>query len=303
MIDRATAMILAMFAADSLALGAHWIYDTGLIDRKFGRVDRFLKPSEDSYHRTKERGELTHYGDQALCLLASLAENRGFGLGHFAESWKALFKSYSGYFDQATKATLSNLDAGKGPSVSGSASSDLGGASRIGPLVYRLRNDEERLVAAAKEQTAMTHNQSAVIESAVFFARLTSRVLNGGSPSTVMQELKTEGFLSASLLNWVDQGLESKKRGTRQVVSDFGQACATPAAFPSVIHLIVKYENDLKEALIENVMAGGDSAARGMLVGMVLGAHLGMESIPQDWLSSLKSLKQIKAYLSVIDRG
>ena len=69
-----------------------------------------------------------------------------------------------------------------------------------------------------------------------------------------------------------------------------------------MIHLIVKYENNLKEALIENVMAGGDSAARGMLVGMVLGAHIGMRAIPQDWLSSLKSREQIEVYLSAIDR-
>jgi len=40
-----------------------------------------------------------------------------------------------------------------------------------------------------------------------------------------------------------------------------------------VIHLIAKYENNLQDALIENVMTEGDSAGRGLLVGMILGAH------------------------------
>ena len=302
MSESATAMMLAMFAADSLALGVHWIYDTDRIDRQFGRVDRFLKPSGDSYHKTKDVGEFTHYGDQALCLLGSLAENKGFGLEHFAESWRALFKNYSGYYDKATRATLSNFDSGRGPTASGSGSSDLGGASRMGPLVYCLRNDEEMLAASAREQTGMTHNNADVIESAAFFGRLAIRVLNGISPSSAIQGLKNERLLTERFSDWIDRGAESAKRDTRQAISDFGQDCSTPAAFPSVIHLIVKYENNLKESLIENVMAGGDSAARGMLVGMVLGAYLGMEAIPEIWLSALKARERIMGYLSAIDR-
>ena len=52
MTTQATAMVLASFAADSLALGAHWIYDTGEIDRRFGRVEGLLKPPAD---RSEER--------------------------------------------------------------------------------------------------------------------------------------------------------------------------------------------------------------------------------------------------------
>ena len=60
--DKPTAMVLASFAADSLALGVHWIYNTGVIDKKFGRVERFIKPERPTYHPTKDLGEFTHYG-------------------------------------------------------------------------------------------------------------------------------------------------------------------------------------------------------------------------------------------------
>jgi ADP-ribosylglycohydrolase len=49
-------------------------------------------------------------------------------------------------------------------------------------------------------------------------------------------------------------------------------------------------------------MAGGDSAARGLIVGMLLGAHLGMDAIPQQWLTDLKAYLQITEMLSGIDR-
>ena len=78
--------------------------------------------------------------------------------------------------------------------------------------------------------------------------------------------------------------------------------CEIEAAFPCVIHLIAKYEDNLKAALIENVMAGGDSAGRGLAVGMMLGAHLGIDAIPSEWLSGLKSYRHIMACLEQIDQ-
>jgi ADP-ribosylglycohydrolase len=45
--------------------------------------------------------------------------------------------------------------------------------------------------------------------------------------------------------------------------------------------------------LIQNVMAGGDSAARGMAVGMLLGAHLGEAAIPASWLAELEPREEI----------
>ena len=55
--DKGKAMVMASFLADSLALGAHWIYDTEEISKNFGRVDTLLNPVSDSYHSAKEKGE------------------------------------------------------------------------------------------------------------------------------------------------------------------------------------------------------------------------------------------------------
>ena len=127
-------LLLASLAADSLALGAHWIYDTAKIEAKFGRVDTFLTPEAKSFHHTKKRGEFTHYGDQTFILLESIAAKKGFDLDDFASRWRAFSKDYEGYCDQATKATLKNFDRGKSPLETGSSSNDLAGAARIAPL-------------------------------------------------------------------------------------------------------------------------------------------------------------------------
>jgi ADP-ribosylglycohydrolase len=290
-------MVFASFAGDSLALGAHWIYDAGRIAREFGRVEQLLKPREDSYHPTKDRGEFTHYGDQMFVLLQSVAATRGFDLHDFFRRWQELFRDYKGYYDGATKGTIRNIAKGKGPEESGSPSNDLAGAARIAPLVYCYRNDLDSLVRAARAQTKMTHADPATVDIAEFFARVTFRTLGGASPTAAIREVAKERFPDSTISEWVQDGIDSRDVESVAAVGKLGQSCHTPDAFPATVHLIVKHERNLREALVQSVMAGGDSAARGMLVGMILGAHLGKGSLPEEWFAGLKKEQEIKSLL------
>jgi len=91
----------------------------------------------------------------------------------------------------------------------------------------------------------------------------------------------------------VKAGIQSRTEDTRQTIEKFGQMCSVPAALPSTIHLIVKYEDNLSEALIENIMAGGDSSARGMLAGFIIGSYQGIDSIPDSWLTDMIAYEKI----------
>ena len=299
--EKKKAMVLASFAADALSLGVHWIYNTNVIDKKFGRVEHFLKPERPTYHPTKDKGEFTHYGDQVLILLESVAECGGFKLSDFSARWQKLFENYKGYIDGATKATLANIASGKSALNAGSGSDDLAGAGRIAPLIYVYHNDPQVLADSAKAQTTFTHNNLQVVESALFFSTLALKVLAGAAPKAAILQLKAEQSVETPMLKWIEKGLDSIEQESRQAILDFGQMCETAAAFPGVVHLIVKYENDLKTALVENIMAGGDSAGRGLLVGLVLGAHLGVDAIPQNWLTEMKAYQQIVERLKKID--
>jgi ADP-ribosylglycohydrolase len=302
MTTKARAMVLASFAADSLALGAHWIYNTNIIDKKWGRVESYIKPERPTYHPNKDLGEFTHYGDQTLLLLQSLADNSGFDFERFAQQWQNYFKTYGGYFDGATKQTLENFAAGEPAKKAGSHSDDLAGASRIAPLAYYYRRDLQAFLTSARDQTALTHNNHTVIESAEFFGRVTWKVLNGESPTAALQQTVDEGFDRKPYTKWIENGLNSATKDTRQTILEFGQMCEIQAGFPSVIHLIAKYENSLKDGLVENVMAGGDSAGRGLMVGMILGAYGGLDAIPQKWLTELKAMPEIVKRMDQMDQ-
>ena len=216
-------MVMASFVADSLALGAHWIYDTEKIKSNFGRVESLLKPASDSYHATKGKGGFTHYGDQSFVLLESIAAKKGFNPTDFSGRWRALFKDYSGYIDQATSITLSNYAAGKRVENAGSPSDELAGASRMAPLVFCDRQDPVKLIEDVRIQTSMTHQDPLTNDSAEFFALAARLVLMGTSPVQALTQIAEERFADSVLSRWLVEGLESKDRESVSVILDFGQ--------------------------------------------------------------------------------
>jgi ADP-ribosylglycohydrolase len=53
-----------------------------------------------------------------------------------------------------------------------------------------------------------------------------------------------------------------------------GKASPTEGALPSALYFALKYQHDIEEALIANAGCGGDSAARAMVIGMLLGMFI-----------------------------
>lgn len=299
--DRKKALVMAAFAADALALGPHWIYDTAVIDTEFGRVEELRDPLPATFHKGRRRGQFTHYGDQMLTLLETVAAGRTFDPAQFAGNWQRMFDGYTGYRDHATRATLENLSEGASWEKAGSGSADLAGAARIAPLGALFAGDAERFAAAARRQTTVTHNHPDVVDAAEFFSRVTAAVVAGGEPVAELAAAAAGRFSNSPISEWVDKGVASAGRDTRTVINEFGQQCGIGAAFPAVIHLLARYPDDLKSALVENVMAGGDSAARGMIVGMVMGARLGTGAIPQNWLTGMAAYERIAALVEQIE--
>jgi ADP-ribosylglycohydrolase len=290
--EQAESMVWASFAGDALALGAHWEYDPAKLAQAHGRMETFQTPRPGAYHEGKHTGDFTHYGDQTLILLESLASRGGFDLEDFFTRWQALFSDYKGYLDGATRQTLDIIAFGEGPGSSGSHSTDLAGASRIAPLLLMYVDDPDGLVAAAVAQTKMTHNNALVLDSAAFFARAAWLALCGASPIEAMREAAGADYPSAPIAKWVEAGIDSAGEDTIAAIGVFGRTCKVSEAFPGTVHVVAKYENALAAGLTECVMAGGDSAARAMLAGMLLAAPQGAD-IPEGWISGLTRQKAI----------
>jgi len=233
--------------------------------------------------------------------------------------------------DTATKTTLANVNAGNLQPAS--ESQELGGVSRFSPLFVAL-SDETQLVQAARAQTKLTHNNALVLDAAEYLARVAWRIIYKRLvPSLALKEVLNDtkneqlvqlinrGLLTATkneddetalvsfgqlYSSWLPSFITNAASSVVSTVFPLGKACPIGGALPGVVHFVSKYEklpNGLEEALIANASVGGDSAARGHLIGLLLGAHFGEASVPGRWFQHLRQREHIVQCVQTIENA
>lgn len=284
-------LVLGSFIGDALALGPHWIYDRAQILSQLGGVTRYHSPLA-SYHPEKSAGDFTHYGDQMFLLLRSIAEHGAFCLSRYASDWRVFWENPAtrSYRDGATRATLANLQAGAAPDLAASGSHDLAGAAKIAPLFLLPWENDAALVDAAKTLTAFTHGDPAVIAAAEFFTRVALAVQRGQSIPAALRETSAQSpdeilapLFEAAFVS------SSSDVSDADALQSHGLSCSVSDGFPGICHLLLRHPEDPAAALIENASAGGDCAARGMILGMIYGAGFPTTDWPAEWLTDLRA--------------
>ena len=295
MTNRLQAALWGAFYGDAYALGAHWLYDTHQISKSEFDSKQFNDPLTD-YHNGKAAGDFTHYGDQMLWLLESVAAE-DFSVHGFSVVWKTKMSSYKGYIDGASKHTINALNEGKNSLVCGSNSRDLSVVGRMMPLIYAYHSDMDKMMEYVKLHTVFTHMTKEVVESAAYFNELIMAVNMGAEINKAIEEIALA--YSENLQKWVQDGVDKAEHESIEAIKALGQSCSVEGGFAAVIYLLVRF-SDFQETMEANAFAGGDSAARGMIVGAVLGAYGGMEVLPPNY-KAMNDADAIAKYIEMID--
>ena len=75
-------------------------------------------------------------------------------------------------------------------------------------------------------------------------------------------------------------------------IKELGEGWVAEETLAIAIYCSLKYEHDFEKAIIASVNHSGDSDSTGSVTGNILGAHLGIDAIPQKFLDNLE-LKEI----------
>ena len=196
--ERARNAVVGALVADAASLGLHWIYDPVRVAEVAGKTPEFREPDIKNYrgtaayfaHAGKRAGDSTHYGEQLLVLLRSLAARDGaFDAADYERSFVESFGPggrWVGYIDFATRETLFNIDRAEHDALAAARAFDLGSHEKDRALMESKvmanarRWSGERLAAAMENAVRITHgDDAALIAAGIEMARAVEAARSG----------------------------------------------------------------------------------------------------------------------------
>jgi ADP-ribosylglycohydrolase len=279
-------LVKAVFVADALSFGSHWVYSTDKLKEEYsGIIDEYRDPMS-KFHEGKKAGDLSHYGEQAFALLKSISENQNFDLKQFRNDWIEHLENNEMYLDHAMKDSLEKFKESE--TLIGAENHELGGIARSLPIFI----EEEISKKEFLDLVHLTHNGEVVDQTASFVFNVIQEVLAGENYRKAIEDQ-----------NEINQFVADnfRKIGSKATIvanaDDRGQGCSIEQGFPIVLDVLWNADN-LLEALTLNIMAGGDTSSRAMVIAAVMSADAGLDSIPKKLIAGFKKSQDVNELLS-----
>lgn len=281
-------LVMALFVADALSFGSHWVYDTDKLKEEYsGIIDQYRAPIS-KFHQGKKAGDLSHYGEQAYALLKSISENQEFDLKKFKTDWIEHVENTEMYMDHSMKDTLEKFE--DSDTLVGADNHELGGISRSLPILIKEKVSKQEFMNLVR----LTHNGEVVEQTADFIFNIMTEILNGKNYKEAIEDNKNINQFIKNNFNKI-----GPKDKIVENADQRGQGCSIEQGLPIVLDVLWNADN-LLEALTFNIMAGGDNSARAMVIAAVMAASEGLDSIPERLIDSFNKSAEVKEILARI---
>jgi len=320
--SKSRAVLYGICIGDALAMPVHWYYNRRALLEDYGRVTDYLSPRNphpDSilwrsahvppnakgdilhdqaqywgrkgvhYHQFLQKGENTLNVKICRLLVESLNHVGGYDAEDFLKRYIAFMTTPDShrdtYVEEYHRHFFSNYAKGVSPRKCGVTEKHIGGLVGIIPVAAFYRHHPDLARNAALKHLALTHPGDRMESAGIWLLDLLLNVLNGDSLESVIHaniQRQNHPLWGHPFLKWLSKP-DDEIIGRR-----FSPACYVEDAVPSVIYLALKYHQDPEKALIVNTHLGGDNAARGAVLGALLGAEHGVGAFPDRWIRGLK---------------
>ena len=290
------ACLMGALVGDAAALGLHWIYDVGRIAEiaaRRGGKSAFAPIDPENFkdipaffaHGKRRDGMLTQYGEALHLAVRCINRNDGaFDVATYQQDYVDTFGaggSYQGYIDKPTRGTLANI-AVEQLAPSGIEDDQLPALSTL-PAIVLAYHDADNFPTTVKEAIQVTSLDAEALAYGGVFTDLLTRVLAGEDIGKALwASAITAGPTGQALLDALDTDEDSSVNYGEIT----GRACHLSMGMPLAFHILSRAQS-FEDAIERNILAGGDSAGRAIVIGAVMGAHHGIagpSGIPLEWI-------------------
>lgn len=292
-------MLLGALVSDAACLGLHWIYEPERIAEiaaRRGGQCAFTPVDAANYkdvlgylaHGGRRNGMLTQYGEVLRLAIQSMNTSGGaFEVVAYQAAFVAHFGPggpYQGYIDRPTRATLNNIAEKRSPS--GIDDDQNPAISRL-PAILAGYHGADNLQDMITQSMQVTNVNDIASAYSVAFADVLLRVMQNEALSDALEAaaMSADDSIKAELLNAVS----TTDANSIEYAGLIGRACHLPTAGPIMFH-ILKHSGSYRDAVERNILAGGDSAGRSILIGAIMGRVHGVATqtgIPLSWVLQL----------------
>lgn len=295
--DRLRGAIWGQFVGDAAGLGTSFISVETKLERRL--------PQDIPAGKTT--GDQTHYGDTALLLLDSISTRQGFSARDFGARFVETFASpdYPNYIDKCALGTIENyhvsLEEGHpdlGYEFQGGADNDdIDTATWLAPLIA-FYWDDPHLNSIVDKATRVTQNNELAVAYMRRHAQITRRLFNGEKLKEAFrkeaQSTEADTPIDRHVRSKIRIALDLESQDGEKVALELGTQSALDQSFPGAVYAAISHDSSFSEAVLHTLRAGGDSAGRAALVGVWMGAHLGIQAIPEKWRQRLNQYAEIE---------
>jgi len=295
--------MLGALLADAASLGLHWIYDPQRIAEVAAKHvgPAFVPINAQHYadvpayfaHAKRHNGDLSQYGLTLYLAIQNMLLHEGkLNVPDYQEAFAETFAaggSYVGYIDAPTRGTLANLSSGiKTPS--GIEDDQHPAIARL-PAVLALMGSRPCSTDDIRAAVEISNLGESTLAYSLVFSRLLQRVLGGLQIAEALQQTLDE-IPDGDMRQKLAEALNTSESDSVIYGGTTERACHLSQGLPLSFH-ILSHAKSYREAVQTNILAGGDSCGRALMIGAVYGAQAGTAGLPVEWLLQLNNGYQL----------
>ncbi len=206
----------------------------------------------------------------------------------------------------ATLRAILKLWIGFPPRLSGVYSAGNGPAMRVALIGVCHGDDPPRMRALARAATRITHTDpkaehgSLAVALAAHLAAAGADIAPAEYARALRELLGAEGNELAALVDAVARSVDMKESAadyTARNGSANGVSGYMLHTIPAAIHAWLTHQSDYRSAVTATVRLGGDSDTVAAIVGAIVGARVGRDGIPAEWLQNLWEWPRTTAWM------